>query len=252
MADETKKSATAETAPGKAPAKTATEKAPAKTVTKKAATKTVTTTAAKKVSAKVTKKAPPFVWKGEASRVNPFAGLGGEHLPHHVDEPGFVLRSFWPCRILLMRGEETGLLRTMGHLGVRGALAVGAAGEVDGGVVLRVGSDLAYGILDEKSAAAADKLSETADIALDLSEERVVMGMGGVNFEDVWMQFCPLDLNDFGVGSVAGTVMGGVSVVLWRVEGEELGWRVMLRRSYLGWFYGLISAASRPYGCHLS
>ncbi|MGR4001083.1 MAG: hypothetical protein OD811_04765, partial [Alphaproteobacteria bacterium] len=194
-------------------------------------------------------------------RLSPFAGLAQEHLLHHVDAPGFVAHSLWPGRVILLRGEELGLLRAIERLsGFSELLIGGVVGVEGGGSVLRVGPDLAYVVLpaggEEDGRSVAESLGGIVDLALDLSEERVVVGMSGHHFEDVWSQFCPLDLHDsvFGDDRVAGTIAAQVSVVLWRsaaewrVADETLPWRVMFRRSYVAWFYGLLARAARPYG----
>ena len=233
----------------------------------------------------------PFAGLGREHAAPSPAGGAAPGAAGRTDAPGLEAAAIWPRRIALLRGPETALaaaaeslrlplppihgseLATPVHL-LRFApdiLQVSSpeteAGEEDdpaSAPSLQAAMDAAVarspksGAKGGAKAKGGPKSWEGAALALDLSEERLILALGGPAFGDIWRQFCPLDIDEpaFPPGRATQTLAAGVPVGLLRVpEGAHtaslLPWRVFLRRSYLAWFTGLLADAARPRGFRL-
>ena len=99
----------------------------------------------------------------------------------------------------------------------------------------------------EAKCAAAESANDHGQ-AVDLSNERVVIGLGGAEFVAVMAQFCPLDFDTLPARTATGTVVAQIPAVLYATEDADLPWRFVLRRSYARWFLQLVEETARPYG----
>ena len=206
----------------------------------------------------------------------PFADTAHSHLVG--GQAGFRAQTLWPAVVVSVRGSEavleqfaevvgvslppvtesaqggnTGFLR----IGPDSALLVQApiqdTGQDTGqNTGQATGQDTGQGI-----GATGEALEAQCEAALsagahgqatDLSNERVLVALGGAEFTTVMAQFCPLDFDSLPVGTATGTVVAQIPAVLHHSEDSDLPWRCIMRRSYARWFLNLVRETARPYG----
>lgn len=160
---------------------------------------------------------------------------------------------------LVLRGEPDALAEGLREvLGTRGPDEACRSSSSDGGSVLWIGPDERWLIVTagselEVAERLGARLAGTRHHVVDVTDQYVAIGLSGARAWEMLAKITPFDVHPraFGVGAVAGTVIGRGQGVLWRPdEGSGIlsDYAVFIRGSMADYLWCLLAEAGREYG----